>query len=146
MSLSNLAGGWSLVDYRLVVSDNEKVIFLLGTDAQGYIIYTPGGVMSANLMKSGAKPHDSQSPHDGTIEEKAQSWSHTLSYAGTYTAEKRIEPNKFIIRHQVTVSSFPNWVGTTQTRLATLMEDKLVLETDKPVVFISRVARKEKWN
>jgi Lipocalin-like domain len=135
MSLSDLAGGWSLVDYRLIVNDNEKVIFPLGTDAQGYILYTPGGVMSANLAKPGAKPHGAQSPHDGTIEEKARSLGHTLSYAGTYTVEKRPEPNKFIIRHQVTISSFPNWVGTAQTRLATLTGDRLVLETDKPVVF-----------
>ncbi|OKL63176.1 hypothetical protein UA08_01375 [Talaromyces atroroseus] len=133
MPFSELAGGWSLADYRLVTNDSGNAIFPLGTNAQGFIMYTPEGVMSANLMKPGAKPHANASPHDGTPEERVRSMEHSLAYAGTYTVEKQDEPNKFILRHHVTVSSFPNWVGTVQTRLATLTGYRLVLETEKPV-------------
>lgn len=133
--VSALFRGWSLVEFRFFDHNNsDNAIYPLGIDAQGIITYTPEGVMSAHLTRPGAKPHeDANAPFGGSVEERARSMQHTMAYAGSYSVEKTPEPNRFIIRHRVTVSLFPNWVGSVQTRVATITGDRLVLEAQHPV-------------
>ncbi|OJJ46788.1 hypothetical protein ASPZODRAFT_16538 [Penicilliopsis zonata CBS 506.65] len=138
-----LCGSWELVDYRTVIEggdgkEEESVIFPLGRDAQGMITYTADGIISAHLMRPGAPPHlDTGALHGGTDEERARSLQHSLAYAGFYSVSPREEdPGHLIVRHRVVISSFPNWLGTVQARLATIRpatRTHLVLETEKPV-------------
>jgi hypothetical protein len=136
MAVSGLIGSWSLDDYRAVSEhDDHPLLFPLGPNAQGIITYTSCGIMAANIMRPGAKPHEnSGAPHGGTAEERANSMLHTLAYSGPYTVRTNKEDiNQLTVRHQVVVSSFPNWIGTTQCRLATVKANQLVLETDQPI-------------
>lgn len=128
MAMQDLVGSWQLLEYRLILGENT--VFPLGPKPQGIIIYSADGFMSANLMKPGAKPHEESWPHEGTVEERANSMLHTLTYAGTYSVSESPEyPDRIVVKHHVQVSALPNWVGGVQARLATLSEDMLVLET-----------------
>jgi hypothetical protein len=130
MAAQNLIGGWSLVDYRVILGNDQHTILPFGSNPQGILTYTSDGFMSANMMKPGAKPHENSSPHGGTMEENANSLQHTWAYAGTYTiGDNSGYPDRLVVEHSVQVSSHPNWVGTVQSRLATFTEDKLVLES-----------------
>jgi hypothetical protein len=48
---ANLVGAWTLESYESRSLDGSGVTYPLGPDAQGIIMYTPDGYMSAQLMR-----------------------------------------------------------------------------------------------
>ncbi len=48
-----LVGAWRLVSYEIRPRDGGTVTYPLGRDARGWILYTPDGYMSAQLMAPG---------------------------------------------------------------------------------------------
>lgn len=65
-----VVGTWSLVSYETQDADGH-VIYPLGKDAKGFIMYNPDGYMSAQLMASGRPAYQSGDLHSGTLEEMA---------------------------------------------------------------------------
>ena len=51
--LEQVIGTWSLVSYQSTDKDGN-VIYPLGEDAKGFIMYNPDGYMSAQIMASDA--------------------------------------------------------------------------------------------
>ena len=49
---TNLIGAWTLQSYEARSIDGSSVTHPLGAHAQGIIMYTPDGYMSAQLMRS----------------------------------------------------------------------------------------------
>ena len=56
---SQLVGAWELVDYSAWKEDGSGTVYPLGKDAEGIIMYTPDGYMSARLQKPGQPPFKS---------------------------------------------------------------------------------------
>jgi hypothetical protein len=53
--MSDLSGGWRLESWSLVYEDGRPPEFPMGADAKGYILYTPGGQVSATIMRADAR-------------------------------------------------------------------------------------------
>lgn len=104
-------GAWRLVSAEDRYPDGRIRPFPdLGSDAVGFLLYTPSGHMCAQLMKS-ARPR-------GTAEERPMPPEATsagkgfISYCGSFEVRQH---EQAIIHHPETASS-PNWLGTSQTR------------------------------
>jgi hypothetical protein len=123
-----LVGAWELVSYRLV-AENGSATYPLGKDASGFIIYTPDGYMSAQLMRSGRKSYASGHPHAGTTNEMSDAAAGYIAYSGPFLVDEATRT----LKHHMAVSLFPNWIGDTQVRISKLDGDSLRLSTDGPM-------------
>ena len=127
-----LIGAWELVSY-VVYSEQSasNVLYPLGEDAKGIIMYTPDGYMSAQLQRPGQKAFAATHPADGAESELAEAAKKYIGYTGPfYLYESGAIP---VLQHRFAVSSFPNWLGDTQKRLVKLEGDHLILSLDSPV-------------
>ena len=127
MNLGNInkeliVGAWSLIRWTTIY-DNGKIIFPMGKDAQGMLIYTNDNHMSASLYKIDRVHFVSGEMLTANMEEKIQAWDSYFSYSGTF---KLVGNN---IYHNVISSMYPNWVGDDQQRVVSIKNSNLVLET-----------------
>lgn len=116
-------GVWRLVSYSTQDPDTNEVFYPFGTDATGYLVYTAGGHMSANLQ-AGERPRFSAGNRINAPElERARAFSSSTTYAGRFTWQG----NRVI--HHVEVSSNPDWVGGDQLRFPRVEGDRLTITT-----------------
>lgn len=95
--------------------------------------------MSAMLAPAVRPSLSTADPLGGAESERAAAFSTFIAYAGTYDVDGDD------VVHHVTVSLFPNWVGTAQRRTAQLIGDVLVLRT-APLEVLGRVTVSElRW-
>ena len=127
-----LVGAWRLQSYLDVPVDGSAPLHPMGTDAQGIIMYTPDGFMSAQLMISGRPDFASGDWFDGTDEEYRAEANDYIAYSGPYAVNEEEKS----LTHTMDVSLFPNWEGQTQPRIVELKEDILRLSTAEP--FLSK--------
>lgn len=130
-----LVGVWRLISCELSTADGE-VSYPWGRDASAYIMYTPDGYMSYQVMAGNRTLFASGDLFGGTAEEQLAAVRTYQSYCGTY------EFRGDSVIHHVEVSSFPNWVGQDQVRFVSLVDDVLTLSA-APLVLHgkSRTAR-----
>jgi Lipocalin-like domain len=120
-----ILGAWRLESYTAQEAGGE-VHTPLGPDADGFIIYTPDGHMSAQMMAQGRPAYASGDWLHGTREELSAAAGGCLAYSGPFS----VDEEKRAIRHHITVSLFPNWIGDIQVRLARLEGDTLTLSPE----------------
>ena len=128
-----LVGSWRLVSYEVRDTVGLLVGHPLGVDATGYLVYTPDGFMSVQVMRLDRPRYQAVGLGDGTDAESAAAARGYVAYAGTY----RVERDSVVV-HEPEVSLFPNWVHTTVARNAVLVEPRLELSTPKPLPFGGR--------
>jgi hypothetical protein len=121
---SQLVGVWTLLSYT-----EEKKGFKdtspLGLNPVGFLIYTPDGFVSAQLMKPGRAAFQSREWFRGTPEEYVESGSGYIAYCGTYNVDEANET----VTHIPTVALLPNLIQGTQLRAIQLHADRLTLRT-----------------
>lgn len=111
---NEIVGTWRLISYAAQDDQGGPVLYPLGAEAVGLIIYTADGYMSAQLMRA----------------DRSQAAANDyLAYAGPY----RVDEATGAVYHDVTVSLLPTWIGTTQLRHSTLDDDRLTLIAEVPV-------------
>ena len=115
-------GAWKLVSYQTTNEAGEQV-YPLGEDAKGFILYTPDGYMSAQLMAQGRPAYASGDLHEGTQEEMAQAAAGYLAYSGRY----EIDEGKGELTHHMDVSMNPTWLGQAQPRVAQIKNNQLII-------------------
>jgi hypothetical protein len=125
-----LIGSWKLVSYEARSDDGRGVIYPLGRDAKGYILYTSDGYMSAQIMRLSRPRYQTADPSGGTNAESAQAARGYLAYSGPY----HVEDDSTVV-HEAEVSLFPNWVNQNQSRKAVLDGRRLELSSTTPVQF-----------
>jgi hypothetical protein len=119
---SQIIGTWDLVSYvGININNPEDIIYPLGKEAKGQIMYTNDGYMSALLQQGNLKPFEHDWKH-GTIEELASAAKNTMAYGGPYYVEER-PGNPQQIVHHVQISMHPNLTNTLQIRCAELFEE-----------------------
>ena len=106
-----LAGNWKLVKYEVF---DERGAARPGNFDIGRLMYDEQGEMTAHLMRSGGAR---EAP--STEAARASAYQSYLGYFGAYT----IDPDKHIVVHHVSGSSFPHWIGSEQIRHYTFTED-----------------------
>ena len=98
---ARLAGGWRLVSWSFVHEDGRPDAYPMGRDARGFILYTPGGEVSATIMRADR--------------------SECFAYAGRY------EVKDGVVFHAIEVSTDASLVGLRSTRFIALEGDRLTL-------------------
>jgi 3-hydroxyacyl-CoA dehydrogenase len=120
-----LIGAWELVDYSAHKEDdaNDK-IFPMGPECKGIIMYSPDGYMSAQLQKPGQPQFAVNDLNGGTTQELVEAGRNYLAYTGPfYLDENQDSASPPVLKHHMTNSSFPNWLGNTQRRLMQIIEE-----------------------
>ena len=119
-----VVGAWKLVEYSIKDKnkDGEKY-YPLGKDASGFLLYTPDGYMSAQMMASGRPAYANGHIHTGSADEMAKAAKGYMAYSGRYEV---IEKNHTLIHH-MEVSMNPTWLGQAQERYVTLTGDTITI-------------------
>ena len=99
--MKELLGGWRLESWSYIYDDGRPHEFPMGWDALGYILYTPGGQVSATIMRA----------------DKAE----CFAYAGRY------EVSESAVIHSIELSTNATLVGSRSIRHIKLEGDRLRL-------------------
>ncbi len=121
-----LVGAWRLISYVERESPEGPPRYPHGEDAQGLIIYTPDGYMSAQIQSSGRPDYDRPVAGGGTTEQAAAAALGYLAYSGRYFVDEATGD----IRHQATLSLVPNYLGQFHLRHSDLDGDRLTLSSE----------------
>ena len=119
----NLVGVWRLVAYTAVDPDSGAVIEPFGPAPRGVLHYTAGGRMSAVLSAGDRKRFSAGNRISAPTEERAEAFSTSTAYAGTYTLEGER------VTHHVEIATNPDWVGGAQLRYPKVEGNRLTITT-----------------
>lgn len=114
-------GGWRLVRALQVFDDGEQRDEF-GLPADGYLVYTPDGVVTAVLGSMTRPSFAGTDPAAGTAAEYGSA-RRLIAYAGRWT----YDPDTSEMTHHVDVSLFPNWQGDAQVRHVALADGQLAV-------------------
>jgi len=121
---SRFWGTWSLVSWEARTADGT-VTHPFGKDAEGRLMYDPGGHMMVQLMQRGRPAFASNDRLAGTPAEVKAAFEGSHSYYGTY----EVDDKKGIVTHHIQGCSFPNMTGTDQKRFFEFRDGRLLLAT-----------------
>jgi len=116
VTANDLIGSWRLESWSLVYEDGRPSDYPLGRDADGFILYTADGHVSATLTRRGRKPLASLD-----AAEKAKAYDDCFAYAGTY------EVQGAAVFHSIVVATNPALAGITSTRNILMDSTRLTL-------------------
>jgi len=122
MSRERLIGTWALERWATSYEDG-RVIYPMGEDATGFLLYTPDGHMAALLSRGNRPAFVTGEQLTAAVEEKLHGWDSYFSYSGTFL----VEGERVI--HRVLTCQYPNWVGQVQERMLRFEGDRLHLLT-----------------
>jgi steroid delta-isomerase-like uncharacterized protein len=118
---ANFIGAWRLVSFESKADWQTTHPF--GREAQGTLVYSPGGRISVVLSKPDRGRFAGNDAVRATPEEKVAAFDSFLSYFGTF------DVNGNVVIHRIEQCSFPNWIGTEQRRFFLFDGNRLTLET-----------------
>jgi Lipocalin-like domain len=121
-ALKGLIGAWRLVSFQ-VRGPADAIRYPFGPDATGLLIYTANGLMAGQVMRRGRVAFAAATITGGTSDELAEAATGYIAYAGTYSVDEATS----VVTHHVTMSLFPNLIGTDQRRGVMLDGDRLEL-------------------
>ena len=113
-----LVGTWTFVSSTTKLPDGTPA---WGTNPKGLLIFTQNGYYSSQIVRSDLPKFASNSRAKGTPEENKAVVLGSISTFGTYT----VDETKKTYTVKFEGSSFPNRVGTEQTRPFTIAGDEL---------------------
>lgn len=119
-----LLGTWILKSSEFRRSDGQ-IVYPLGEDAKGLVIYDAHEYFAAQLMSAYRPSFASNDREKGTPEELKAAFEGYLGYFGKY----EIDEGQAHVVHHVLGSSFPNWEGGEQVRFFELDSEYLTLKT-----------------
>jgi hypothetical protein len=120
LTAADLVGTWRLRSWRSEGTDG--IVHPMGEAPEGVLVYTPDGTMITTIGRSDRAPIDGGDMLAGPVDQRLDAFSTFAAYAGTF----HVDGGDVV--HQVTMSLFPNWVGTTQRRHVALSADGRELE------------------
>jgi len=115
-----LVGAWTLVSIT-VNQGGQKKNEPFGPAPKGSLIFERNGQFSITVTRSDLPKFGSSSRVAGTPEENAAIVQGSIAYFGTYS----VGVEDHLVTVHVEGSTFPNWVGTDQKRLFTIIGDEL---------------------
>ena len=137
-----LIGAWKLVSYVEKPVDGSLPTYPFGEDAQGIIMYTHDGFMSAQLSVRERAPFASDDWYKGKPEEFGDAASSYFAYTGPF----QVDEEKQTLTHSMFISLFPNWIGQTQPRVVHVDRDFLTVTTEKAVESQGKMVKPElRW-
>lgn len=116
-----LPGSWRLVCWDIRYDDGRAPSYPFGPDAQGLIVYTHDGAMSACIARAGRARLSSESVRSAPVAEQLAAFESYFQYAGTY--HLREQDGVVVVVHEVEHALNPNFVGSQQVRQVQLTAD-----------------------
>jgi Lipocalin-like domain len=123
--LNRLLGTWQLVS-SVVHFENGVFYDQFGHNPSGFLIYTADGYVSAVLGASNRPLLATNEPGIATDAEFASEASNFIAYCGRFTVDDKTKS----VSHEMAACLFPNWVGLSEKRAVTFIDDQLILLTD----------------
>src|SRR5579863_2347575 len=108
---SQLVGVWRLMSYT-DEQEGQEARFPFGPQPEGFLIYTPDGFVSAQLMKPGRSLFQSKDWNGGTAQEYQESGSGYIAYCGRF----EVDEEKETVTHIPSVALVPNLIPQRQVR------------------------------
>ncbi len=119
---ASVVGTWQLQSWVTTDAETAAVTNVFGAHPSGYLIYTAGGHMAV-VLGADARRNLSGDRYTSPVEERAQAFSTSVAYSGTYTLTADG------IKHQVQTATFQNWVGTEQFRYVDVKGETMTIKT-----------------
>ena len=126
-------GTWELVLVRAISGDGSVNTAPYGDAPHGYITYTADGYMTV-LFSFSDRPNIDGTWRSAPESDRAKAFATVLGYAGTYSVEGQT------MTHHITVSTDPNRVGTSVSRLFEIGNGTVTLTT--PAIALEETAKK----
>lgn len=120
VSAKALLGAWRLRRWEIVRADGERTE-PFGADADGLLLYTADGWMSATIMAADRDRLSHANPRQAPAGERAAAFDGYFSYGGRW----RLVDGR--VHHEVHVALNPALTGTVQVRAARLTARTLQL-------------------
>jgi hypothetical protein len=136
LTADQLVGTWQLQRWLCVYGDGTATE-PFGAGAEGLLLYSADGWMSACIMASGRPRLSAANPREAPQGERAMAFDGYFSYAGRW----RIVDGR--VQHEVTLALNPGMVGTLQLRDAEFSGHGLTLSATEPVRGGTRLHRLE---
>jgi Lipocalin-like domain len=112
----------------------------LGPNPRGSLIYTADGWMLTQVCASDRARFATEDLRGVSDAERANAFSSYVAYCGSY------EVSGDVVIHRVTMSLFPNWVGSEQKRYFELEGDELTLRTPPLEVEGTLLVNELRWH
>jgi len=106
-----LIGTWRLVSYQVRSADGS-VVYPMGKEVVGTIMYLADGYMSAMLMVPGRAPLSGGSAASATFEELVAAVTGFFAYVGRFEVDEAAK----VVTHHIEIALAPQLVGTVQRR------------------------------
>ncbi len=125
MSINPLVGTWGLLSAEFR-SSNGQVVYPWGKNAEGLLVYTGNGHVSAQIMNPDRPKFISRDNLKGTPDETKLAFDGYQAYFGTY----KINSEEKVVIHHITGNLFPNAIGIDLKRNYEFSgDDQLTLST-----------------
>jgi Lipocalin-like domain len=121
-SANQVVGTWRLVAASATTGSTRNDA-PYGPTPYGLLTYTGDGRVMAIICHTGRKPLASGDRISASLDERAEAFATSFSYAGSYS----LSGDKLI--HRVELASVQNWVDTDLVRLVRLEGNRIILTT-----------------
>lgn len=108
--IDRLVGAWHLAEWRITYSDDRAPSFPFGRDAQGLLVYSGDGYMSALIQRPSRPPLTGASAKHSPAEQRLAAFDGAFAYAGRYSVRGAE------VIHHVSLALNPNFIGSEQVR------------------------------
>lgn len=129
-----IIGAWKLesyIAYPTPESPIQRPTFPMTKNVTGFIMYTPDGYLSAQMLIPGQQ---SFKRGEGEEPQWAEAGKRFFAYCGPYYISDEGSGREEILRHTFQVCNLPGWIGDVQVRTHRFEEDGqvLVLGSEEP--------------
>ncbi|RMY95725.1 hypothetical protein D0861_00588 [Hortaea werneckii] len=129
-----LVGAWKLESYIAHPTPHSRIqrpTYPMTKNVTGFIMYTPDGYMSAQMLIPGQQ---SFKRGEGEEPQWAEAGKRFFAYCGPYYITDEGAGREEILRHTFQVCNLPGWIGDIQIRTHRFEEDGdvLVLGSEEP--------------
>ncbi|KAK5089074.1 hypothetical protein LTR05_003298 [Lithohypha guttulata] len=115
-----LVGAWELIEYcAYLPNDESDKVYPQGQDAQGIIMYTADGYMSAQILTLDQESSLSSSNE----EDRSQIKRDYLAYTGQFYLDEAGDSKGPVLIHHMKVANRANMLGDTQRRLCKIVDE-----------------------
>lgn len=122
-----LVGGWTLLGWRIEYADG-RISWPFGDGAQGQILYTADGCMSATISAANRSALSEQNVRNVPLAEQAEAFASYFHYAGRW----RIDGANVV--HQVELGLNPGFPGSLQIRRVEIIDtSRMILSAEEPL-------------
>jgi hypothetical protein len=128
-------GAWKLHTWDILYADGRAPSYPFGSDAVGWIIYSPEGRMAVTICRPSRPRLSTENVRKAPTEEKTAAFDSYFTYSGPFTIDG------IDVIHHVEYSLNPNFCNTDQRRHVTFAGRRLTLSTDDEVGGVRRTHR-----